>query len=207
MFVSLCTQRTNPDCWQGGRGPAQPRLLRSSMSAASASYADRATRACVNRAAQWRSCADRESAASWRTIVSRGTPRARYIDRSDERDRCRRGKTGRQDQRATGYARLSGVSSPSDHVEPLVQRVGQIFKNPMTTAAAIDRLGTPIAQATARVAHLGFDPMTLLSHDRFRGRGMSCSARRLTSVRSDMPSRFAARVWFPAHCSSASMIL
>lgn len=40
----------------------------------------------------------------------------------------------------------------------------------------------------------------------FRGRGMPNFSSRLTSVRSAMPRCFAARVWFPAFFSKASMI-
>ena len=41
---------------------------------------------------------------------------------------------------------------------------------------------------------------------RLRGRATLCSVSRLTSVRSDIPSNFAARVWFPPVASIASRI-
>src|SRR5882757_9092044 len=46
----------------------------------------------------------------------------------------------------------------------------------------------------------------LLAAQRFLGRPTSYSSRRLMSVRREIPSASAARVWFPLHSSRAFMI-
>lgn len=63
-------------------------------------------------------------------------------------------------------------------------------------------LPSPPLQRSRLHAEYLAGPFTL--HGRFRGRGMLYAPSLVTSVRRDRPSRSAACVWFPAHCSRAS---